>query len=136
MKLLIDTNIILDVLMKRTNFYESSSHVLKFCEVKKAEGFVSAASVTDIHYLLRKATPPEQTRETIKTLLAIIDVASVTKADIQNAFSYNMNDYEDAVQAACAKRIGAEYIVTRNAKDFVSSPVKAIAPDVFIKNHM
>lgn len=133
MRILIDTNIILDVLMKRADFYEDSARVLKLCEIKKMEGFVSATSVTDILYLLRKAIPPEQVRETVKTLLAVVDVAGVTKADIHNAFGYNMPDYEDAVQAACAKRISAEYIVTRNQKDFAGSPVQAILPAMLVK---
>jgi predicted nucleic acid-binding protein len=132
MKLLIDTNIILDVLMKRADFYDKSSRVLKLCEINKAEGFLSATSVTDVHYFLRKAVSHDQVRETMKTLLAIIDVAAVTKADIHHAFSYDMADYEDAVQTACAKRIGADYIVTRNQKDFLASPVKAVAPDFFL----
>jgi predicted nucleic acid-binding protein len=129
MKLLLDTNVILDVLMKRAEFYEKSSRVLKLCEVKKAEGFISATTVTDVFYFLRKAVPRDQVRDTMQTMLAIIDVAAVTKADIHKAFSYDMKDYEDAVQAACAKRIGAEYIVTRNHKDFSHSPVKAVTPD-------
>ncbi len=133
MKLLIDTNVILDVLMKRMEFYEKSARVFKLCEIKKAEGFLSATTVTDVHYFLRKAIPHEQVQETMKTMLAIIDVAAVTKADIHKAFSYGMTDYEDAVQAACAKRIGASYIVTRNHKDYGLSPVKAVAPDELMR---
>jgi predicted nucleic-acid-binding protein len=116
--------------MKRKDFYEDSSRVLKLCEIKKDEGFISATTVTDIHYFLRKELSREQVQETMKTLLAVIDVAAVTKADIHRAFTYNMPDYEDAVQAACAKRIGAERIVTRNAKDFKGSPVRALTPDI------
>jgi predicted nucleic acid-binding protein len=129
MKVLIDTNVILDILMKRAGFYENSSRVLKLCEIKQDEGYISATTVTDVHYFLRKEIGYEQTREAMQTLLAIIDVAAVTKADIHRAFSYNMPDYEDAVQAACAKRIGAMRIVTRNAKDFKGSPVIAVTPD-------
>jgi predicted nucleic acid-binding protein len=130
MRVLIDTNVILDILMKRAGFYENSSRVLRLCEIKRDEGYVSATTVTDVHYFLRKGLGREQTRETMKTLFAIIDVAAVTKADIHRAFAYDMADYEDAVQAACAKRIGAERIVTRNAKDFKGSPVMAVTPDI------
>ncbi len=133
MKLLIDTNVILDVLMKRADFYEKSARVFKLCEIKKAEGFLSATTVTDVHYFLRKAVPSEQIQETMKTMLAIIDVAAVTKADIYKAFSFGMKDYEDAVQAACAARIGASYIVTRNHKDFGGSPVRAVTPDELMR---
>jgi predicted nucleic acid-binding protein len=122
--------VILDILIKRAAFYENSSRVLKLCEVKRDEGFISATTVTDVHYFLRKELGHEQMRETMKTLLAIIDVAAVTKADIHRAFSYDMPNYEDAVQAACAQRIGAERIITRNAKDFKGSPVIAVTPDV------
>lgn len=128
MRLLIDTNVIIDVLAKRTGFYQDSLEVLHFCEVRKAEGFISATSVTDIMYILRKHLEPEFIQETIKTMLTVISVADVTKSDINTAFDLKMSDYEDAVQASCAKRIKADYIVTRNAKDFKNSPVKAITP--------
>ena len=127
MKILLDTNIIIDVLTKRTG-YEESLALIKYCELGKAEGFISATTVTDVVYIMRKHIPPAQVRDAVQTLLVIVDIAGVLKGDISSAFLSDMQDFEDAVQAACALRIGAEYIVTRNLKDFEKSPVPAISP--------
>ena len=127
MKLLLDTNIIIDVLTKRQG-YEESLALIKHCELGKASGFISATTVTDVVYILRKHIPPADVRDAVQTLLVIVDVAGVLKGDISAAFLSNMQDFEDAVQSACALRIGAAYIVTRNLKDFEASPVPAASP--------
>ena len=128
MKLMIDTNIVVDILSKRDG-YMDSLNVLKYCETKKAYGFISAITVTDVMYILRKHIEPSGVRGTLLALMSIIDVADVTKADIKGAFSCGIRDFEDAVQAMCANRTGADYIVTRNVKDFNDSPVRALSPD-------
>ena len=127
MKLLLDTNIVVDILSRRAG-YEDSLGILRACEVKRAEGFVSAVTVTDVMYILRKHIAPVDVREALSTLLAIVDVADVLKSDIRGAFSCGMNDFEDAVQAMCAKRIDADCIVTRNVRDFECSPVPPRLP--------
>ncbi|MDR1020808.1 MAG: PIN domain-containing protein [Synergistaceae bacterium] len=132
MKLLLDTNIVVDILSGRDG-YADSLGVLKYCEVKRAEGFVSAITVTDVMYILRKLSVLGGVRDAILTLTSIVDVADVSKADINGAFSCGMSDFEDAVQAMCAKRIGTDYIVTRNVKDFAGSPVQAILPDGLLR---
>ncbi|MDR1137651.1 MAG: PIN domain-containing protein [Synergistaceae bacterium] len=132
MRLLLDTNIIVDILSGRDG-YAGSLGVLKCCEVKRAEGFVSAITVTDVMYILRKLAAPGGVRDAMLTLTSIADVADVSKADIKGAFSCGMDDFEDAVQAMCAKRIGADYVVTRNGRDFVGSPVRAVPPDGLLR---
>jgi predicted nucleic acid-binding protein len=127
MKLLLDTNIVIDILSKRTG-YEESLDVLKFCEVKLATGVVTTATVLDVMYILRKHIRPENVKDAVQTLLAILEVEEVRKADIVNAFESDMTDYEDAVQAQCAKRNNVNYIVTRNIRDFDKSPVLAVLP--------
>jgi predicted nucleic acid-binding protein len=127
MKLLLDTNVVIDVLSGRSGYIDSLN-VLKHCEAKKAEGFVSAVTVTDVMYILRKRMAFDGVRDAMLTLMSVVDVSDVTRADIRGAFSCGMRDFEDAVQAMCAKRIGADYIVTRNVKDFGASPVQAILP--------
>ena len=128
MKLFLDTNIIVDVLTKREGYMASLS-LIKYCELGTAEGFVSASTVTDVVYILRKHLQPSEMKVALQTLFLIVDIASVLKGDITAAFLSEMRDFEDAVQSACALRIGADYIVTRNLKDFESSPVPAISPE-------
>jgi len=132
MKVLLDTNIIVDIISKRDG-YEESLQVLRCCEIKKIDGYVSTTTVTDVMYILRRHLPPEKLREAVQTLLITVGVSGVQKADITRAFSSVMKDFEDAVQASCAKRIKAEYIVTRNLRDFEESPVQAVSPADLLK---
>jgi len=132
MKVLLDTNIIGDIISKR-DWYEESLQVLRCCEIEKIDGYVSTTTVTDVMYILRKHLPPDKLREAVQTLLTTVGVSGVQKADITRAFSSGMKDFEDAVQASCAKRIKAEYIVTRNLRDFEESPVQAVPPADLLK---
>ena len=132
MRLLLDTNIVVDILTKRAG-YEESRMILRYCEAGRAEGLVSATTVTDVMYILRKHIAPDSVRDAVRTLLSIVDVVGVLKADIIAAFASDMTDYEDAVQASCAARSKADYIVTRNIKDFEKSTVPAILPGDLLK---
>ncbi|MDR1322762.1 MAG: PIN domain-containing protein [Gracilibacteraceae bacterium] len=128
MILLLDTNVVLDILTKRSG-YEDSRAVLRHCETGCVEGFVSAVTVTDVMYILRKHIDQGTVRDSVQTLLSIVGVAGVLKGDIAAAFISGMKDFEDAVQASCAARTKADYIVTRNVKDFEHSPIPAVSPD-------
>lgn len=128
MKVLIDTNIILDVLCKRPAFYEDSAKIFKLCEVKKISGVISALSIPNIMYILRKELDADKTREILDSLLLIFSVADLKADDLKKAADMRFKDYEDAIQSACATRIKANYIVTRNIKDFSESKVTAIKP--------
>ncbi len=128
MKVLIDTNIILDVLCKRPAFYEDSAKIFKLCEVKKISGVISALSIPNIMYILRKELDADKTREILDSLMLIFSVADLKADDLKKAADIRFKDYEDAIQSACATRIKANYIVTRNIKDFSESKVTAIKP--------
>ena len=117
MKVLIDTNIILDVLCKRPDFYEDSAKIFKLCEVKKISGVISALSIPNIMYILRKELDADKTREILDSLMLIFSVADLKADDLKKAADMRFKDYEDAIQSACAARIKANYIVTRNIKD-------------------
>ena len=129
MKVLIDTNIVLDVLCNRKNLVESSSKLLKLCETKKLEGYLSAISVPNIAYILRKELSIEKLKTVIVKLNIIFSIVELKTNDLILATNLNFKDYEDALQSVCAKRIKADYIVTRNIKDFKNSPVKAVTPE-------
>lgn len=128
MKVLIDTNIILDVLCKRPAFYEDSAKVFKLCEVKKISGVISSLSIPNIMYILRKELDADKTREILDILMLIFSVADLKADDLKKAAGMRFKDYEDAIQSASATRIKANYIVTRNIKDFSESKVTAIKP--------
>lgn len=129
MKILIDTNIILDLLCNRAAYAESASKVFKFCEVNQVEGFISALSVPNIVYIMRKELDEKRIGEIIQMLSSICTIADLKGSDMQKAAALPINDFEDALQSVCAARIHADFIVTRNLKDFRNSEVIAITPD-------
>lgn len=134
MRILIDTNVILDILLKREPFFEASYGALKQTMVNDSECLVSAAAVTDIFYLLRKEFHDVgKAKEGLERLLRLIPVADVLALDIRTAMSDSLPDFEDAVVHAVAARNKADYILTRNTKDFEGSEVPAIAPQDFLK---
>jgi len=134
MRLLIDTNVILDALMVREPWTASAQAILLAVAEERAEGCITASSVTDLHYLLRKhLRDNEKTRQVLMGLLASVNVLDVTGIDCEKAFELPMSDYEDALLATCGKRHKADYIVTRDLKHFEASPVEVIQPDELLK---
>lgn len=133
MKVLIDTNIILDLLCDRKEFSGDASRLFKLCEVKKLQGVVSALSIPNIVYIMRKELDGEKIREIIGRLSMIFTIADLKAADIEKAAALPMNDFEDALQSVCATRVKADYIVTRNLKDFANSKVIAIKPSELLE---
>lgn len=128
MKVLIDTNVILDVLCNRKDFVEDSVKVFKLCEVKKLTGYVSALSIPNIVYIMRKELDEEKIKEVIEKLSLVFEIVDLKGDDLKKAAMLNFTDYEDAVQCQQAMRIKADYIVTRNIKDYKNSKVMAIKP--------
>lgn len=129
MKIMCDTNIIIDVLLEREPFVEDSYKVLGLCEKHKIEGFVSASSVTDIYYLVRKYThSTDLAYKAVGKLLEIVKVCSVTNDDILTAFQKRAKDFEDCLVATCAKSIHCDYIATRNKKDFEGFGISVLTP--------
>ena len=82
---------------------------------------------------MRKELTREKTKKIISTLFLILTIADLKADDLFNAMSSNYTDYEDAIQEACATRIKADYIVTRNIKVFIEGSVQAIEPSEFLK---
>jgi predicted nucleic acid-binding protein len=133
MKALIDTNVILDALMEREPWAKAAQNVMLAVAGEKTEGCVTASTITDIYYLLRKyLRDKEKTRQALFGLLSVITVLDVTGKDCEEALRLPMTDYEDALLAYCAKRHKVDRIMTRNVKHFDGSPVKAIQPEEFI----
>ena len=133
MKLLIDTNVILDVLCNRPDFVEDASKIFKLCEIKKVDGYISALSVPNIVYIMRKEFDSAKIKEILEKLSLIFTIVDLKAEDIKKAANLDFKDYEDALQSICAKRIKANYIVTRNIKDYSNSPITAIKPSELLE---
>lgn len=133
MKLLIDTNVVLDVFLKREPFFSASYEIMKLSAQEIHEGFVSATAATDIFYLLRRGLGnTEQAKENMERLLQLVAIADALGEDVHEAVTSNMTDFEDAMVAAIAKRSGMDYIISRNTQDFKGSAVKAVTPQAFL----
>ena len=132
MKLLIDANILLDVLQKREPHYRDSALIWKLCETDQAEGCVSALSIANLVYIMRKELSPETIEEVLGKLSLIFSIVELTPADIAKAAEMKWTDFEDALQAATAERIHAEAIITRNIRDFRKSRVIAFTPAEYL----
>ena len=132
---LIDTNIFIDVLQDRIPFTDNSQAVIGLVTQKKVKGAVAAHSITNLWYILRKTHSDEERRNYLLSLFEIFDVVSIDKNRLVAALeNSNFKDFEDCLQDECACAINADYIITRDAKDFESSMVKALTPEEFLEN--
>lgn len=130
MKILVDTNIVLDVMLKREPFYKSSLEILGLTKRDDVEEYVSASAITDIYYLAyRQLRDKEVVKKLMKKLLTVVSVASVSEQEIENALSLEWNDFEDSVQYSVAFVQEMEGIVTRNPNDYKEAEIKIWKPE-------
>ena len=130
MRLMIDTNIILDILLEREPFFERSKAILQLCENKVIYGFISASTATDIFYLVRKALgSTDEAYKALGNILNIVKVLTVTNEDVNNAFLRRAKDFEDCLLAVCSISNKCGGIVTRNKKDFEPFGIPLYTPD-------
>lgn len=133
MKVLIDTNVILDVLYKREGFYEDSLKIWKLCETRKIDGYISALSIPNIVYILRRELDPEKTLEVINNINLVFKIYDLKSEIIMQAAEKKTKDYEDALQMVTVQKLKASFIVTRNIKDFIGSKIIAVKPSELLE---
>lgn len=135
MKILIDTNIVLDVMLKREPFYKLSLEILSLAKKDDIEEYVSASAITDIYYLAyRQLRDKVIVNKLMKELLTVVSVASVSGQEIENALSLEWNDFEDSVQYSVAFLQEMEGIVTRNPNDYKEAKIKVWKPEELLHN--
>ena len=133
MTVLIDTNVILDVLLKREHFMWKSSEVLLLSEKKFIDGYVTASAITDIFYITNKTYNDKQkSMGLLKELLKTISIATVSGEEIYRAIELDWNDFEDAVQYTTGEQIHAHYIITRDTGGYINSSIPVINPSDFL----
>lgn len=133
MRILIDTNVILDALTGRQPHFDDADKIIKLCADKKVQGYLAAHSISNIFYILRKDLPIEDRRIVLLNLCEILEVEGVDSRKVKSALNRgDFKDLEDCIQNECAAAIKADYIVTRNKKDFENSTVLAILPQEFL----
>lgn len=134
MKLLIDTNIVLDVLLKREPFYNNAIGVMYLAQYSNIQEYVSASAITDIYYIAyRQIKDKKSVGELLGRLLKIVSVAAVSEKEIRKALELGWNDFEDAVQYSAAVLSEMEGIVTRNPKDYKEADIDIWLPEKLLQ---
>jgi predicted nucleic acid-binding protein len=128
MRVLIDTNVVLDVIFNRKQFYPASARAMTLAAEDQIEGYVAAHAVTTIFYVVERDRGNETARVALIDLLSIMKVAAVDQGVIEKALAAPYRDFEDAVTMMAAASIGADYIVTRNSADFAHGPLPVLTP--------
>lgn len=133
MRLLLDINVLLDVVFQRPG-EAASSQLISRCS-HDHEAWLAWHSVATLAYLIERQSSAGQARAFIGGLLGWSRIASTTHEDAILALSWPMPDFEDALQVAAARACGASFIITRNERDFLSSPVAALSPEMFFAQY-
>ena len=132
MKVLLDTNIIIDFLTKREPFAKDAKEIIALIETKEIEGYLSASTITTIYYLAQKVFNKEKADTIIKDLLTIFEITPLEKKDFLKAIEIHGNDFEDSVIIATALENNIDIIITRDKKGFLKSEVLALEPKEFL----
>jgi predicted nucleic acid-binding protein len=129
LKVIIDSNVIIDILQHREPYFQNSYRAILLGLQEKLETLLSASAVADIYFIIsRNISDTKKVQDKINAINILIKICDTTSEDVNTALSLNMTNFEDAMIAAIAKREGADYIVTRNEEAFTGSPVPAISP--------
>lgn len=128
MKVLIDTNIILDFLLQREPFRQDAEELFQAIDSGEVIGYVTATTLTDIFYIARKQTGNlQQARQAVSEILTVMVICPVHRRILESAFTSGIPDFEDAVQISCAIAEGLEAIVTRDTQGFASSTLPVLS---------
>ena len=133
MKLLLDTNIVLDLLMDRMPFSVHAVELFSKVENGTIIGYLCGTTITTVYYLASKTVGAPRAREEIRNLLNLFEVAPVNRHVLESALLTDFNDFEDAVLHEAACHVGAEAIVTRNQKDFKKSRIPVYSSEEMAK---
>lgn len=134
MKVFVDTNIFIDILLDRKPFSKDAKMVYKLCENGLIEGYIAPITINNIYYVCRKAKEIESIKVYLADISTYFNIAPMNNESIIKANRLNINDYEDALQYAMAMQETCEYIITRNGKDFKHvTNIQVLSADDFLK---
>ena len=133
LRLFLDTNVVIDVIARREPFFVDSCEVLSLCEKGKADGFVSAITFCTVSYVLRKFSTGDTMKRQLRDLRNTLPPVDLTASVLDKAIASTIADFEDAVQFYSAVYTDADYIITRNAKDFPQDAIPVLSPTAFLQ---
>ncbi|MEH2130641.1 MAG: PIN domain-containing protein [Nostoc sp.] len=133
MKVLLDTNIIVDIALERQPYITNSETVLAFVEQGQIEGYISAPTISDLYYLIRKQKGRDLTIDFLRQIITFCQIATVNKTAIRMALTANFRDFEDAIQYSTAVLNQLDAIITRNPQDFPVITPRILTPEQLIQ---
>lgn len=129
MRLLFDTNVVLDVMLDREPHVAASAEVLSRVEAGDVTGCICATTVTTIHYLATRALGAARSLGEVRKLLSLFELAPVNRTVLETALDLGFPDYEDAVLHEAARQVSAQGIVTRNSRHFKKASLPVYTPE-------
>jgi predicted nucleic acid-binding protein len=132
LKVIVDTNVVLDVLLGREPFLKPAVDIFCLVEESRIDAFICATTITTIDYLLVKSLPASNARSALRRLISLFEIATVNRPVIERALESKIQDFEDAVITEAGQMAGADFVITRNTKDFSGSSLKVCDPDEFL----
>lgn len=128
MRVLVDTNVLLDVLGQREPFWKDSAHIWTLAETGRLDAWISAISFNNVYYIVRKWGGRSRAETSLRLLRDVFDAVDLTRRVLAQAMDAGFQDFEDAIQYFSAQQVGADAIVTRNPDDFPRADPPALAP--------
>ena len=138
MRVLVDTNIIVDVLQKREPWFEAGSEIFLASADERITGLITSKQACDVHFFARKIfrgqeNVDEKARDILSRLFSVFEVIDTLGSDCEEALTIDNGNYEDCVMLASAARLHVDCIVTRNPDHFRGSGIRVYSPDEFVK---
>ncbi len=131
-KIFIDTNILLDVILHRADFYQQAAAIWADCESRKVQGYVSAISLNNMHYIMRKKVDSDTALEYVRLVLNVFSIVPLDESILRLAVDLPQKDFEDAIQTFSAVQIKADCIVTRDKSHFSNHYMPVISPVEYV----
>lgn len=128
MKLLVDTNVLLDLALGRVPFDVDARDLLERVARGDAAGYVAGHAITTLYYIVRNKHGPATAEASVRDAMLVCEVVPLAARDFEDALAFGFTDFEDAVHAAAARKVAADFVVTRDLKHFRTSPVRAMLP--------
>lgn len=135
-KIFLDTNVVLDFILKRSGFAEDAAIIFDLGERNKLNLTLSSLSVNTIDYIVSKNESKKKSRQIIIKLLSLVEVLPVSESTIKKAAMSKFKDFEDAIQNFCAEEGGLNHIITRNVKDYKLSNLAIQTPKDFLSTYV
>jgi predicted nucleic acid-binding protein len=128
----LDSDVLLDIVLQRKPHFQDSADVFALCDYNNYQGFTSVHSLLNVHYVAKKVHGEQMTRIALQKILARINVITESGTFIHEALKSTFKDFEDAVQYFAALSANADYIITRNIRDYQNSAIPVLTAEIFL----